>query len=152
VELEEKTGGARERCRRWTRKGAASEPVTLDFILGVSRNLSDGFFFLRGGCGKEGSFWFVCFLAILEFELWVFRLLCHLSHTPSPFCFCYFSNMVSHLCPDYRLTYRDPPIYFSQIAGVAGTHHHAHISLVEMGSHEPFAQAGLPSALCLPSS
>jgi hypothetical protein len=45
VELEEKTGGARERCRRWTRKGAASEPVTLDFILGVSRNLSDGVFF-----------------------------------------------------------------------------------------------------------
>jgi hypothetical protein len=63
-------------------------------------------------------------------------MFCHLFHVPIPFCFSNFSNRL-----DYYLS-----SYISHVVGMTVTHHHTpSFSLVEMWSHEHFAQANLYS-------
>jgi hypothetical protein len=51
------------------------------------------------------------------------RMLYHLIHIPSPFCFGFFWDRVSHLCPG-QPGHRPPPHYASHVAGMTGMHHH----------------------------
>jgi hypothetical protein len=66
------------------------------------------------------------------------QVLYHLSHTPTPFCFSYFSNKVSHLCPQQAWA----AILLFMLPAVAGVHLCAQL-LVEMGFHKLFTMAGL---------
>jgi hypothetical protein len=54
----------------------------------------------------------------------------HLSHAPSPFCFSYFSDRVSHFCPGPAWATFYLCFCVSCVPGIKGTHHHAQL-LVE---------------------
>jgi hypothetical protein len=61
-----------------------------------------------------------------------------LSHAPNPFCFGYFWEQFSNLFSGPGWT-----LIFLSIVGITGMHHHTQLLLVEMGSQELFAWAGL---------
>jgi hypothetical protein len=65
------------------------------------------------------------------------QVLYHLSHSPSPFCFSYFSSM-PRLCLDCS-----PPISASYLAEMTTLCHSVKLLLVEMESQELFGMAGL---------
>jgi hypothetical protein len=68
-------------------------------------------------------------------------VLYHLSHTPGPFCFSYFSDKV--LC--FRLGLNldhSTPTYASHVAGITDVHHMLGL-LIEMGGVSLFPWAGL---------
>lgn len=62
--------------------------------------------------------------------------------SPQPFyCYSYFHTGSHHFFQ--AILGHDLPIYTSNVVGVTEMHHHAQLSLVEMGSHQFFAWAGL---------
>jgi hypothetical protein len=75
---------------------------------------------------KSGGFF--CFylftvLTVLGYEITCRQALYHLSHTPNPFCFSYFSDgscVFAH--SDLN---QNSPICYLQVAGTTGTHDHA---------------------------
>jgi hypothetical protein len=68
------------------------------------------------------------------------QALYHLNDTPSSFCFRYFLNRVSHLCPDWPELWS--PIYVScVVAEMTGMHHQTQLFISWNGVHT--AQAGL---------
>jgi hypothetical protein len=69
------------------------------------------------------------------------QVLYHLSHSTSPFCSGYFWDRVCIY--SWASVDLNHPIYASRAAVMAGTHHHTQILLVEMESHELFAQTVL---------
>jgi hypothetical protein len=70
------------------------------------------------------------------------QVLYYLSHAPS-LCAWDIFEIGSHFMPRPAWTKILPPIYISLIAGMKGMYNHAQPSLVEMGSHKPFAWSGL---------
>jgi hypothetical protein len=81
------------------------------------------------------------------------QALYHLSHVPSPFQFSYFSDRVSHFSP-WLASDCNPPMYTSNVAGITGVNHHAHLFIfkilaytlnffVEIVFPYIFAEAGL---------
>jgi hypothetical protein len=65
------------------------------------------------------------------------QMLCNLSLVPNPFSFGYFSVLL-HAQASLHC---DPPIYASCVARMKGMYQHTQLLLVEIWSHELFAQA-----------
>jgi hypothetical protein len=73
----------------------------------------------------------LCYYYAFEIIGFLLRVLCFLSlewHSPSPFCFSHFSDMVLCFSP-WAAIIHDPPTYTSCKAGMRGVHHQAQLVL-----------------------